>query len=79
MIYNIENGGFIMGIQEELKQFMDLMINHSEDIAKLNLHIKMKNGNKLKYSINRKKEMKLMQKEQKRQEKIEKKNKKNEK
>lgn len=64
----------IMGIQEELKQFMDLIINHSEDISKLNLFIKMKNGNKLKYTINRKKEMKLLEKEQKRQEKLAKKN-----
>lgn len=63
-----------MGIQEELKQFMDLIINHSEDISKLNLFIKMKNGNKLKYTINRKKEMKLLEKEQKRQEKLAKKN-----
>ncbi|MGE5330006.1 MAG: hypothetical protein ACM3KR_10945 [Deltaproteobacteria bacterium] len=61
-----------MGVQEELKQFMDLIIEHSEEINKLNLFIKMQNGNKIKYTINRKREMKLAKKEQKRQQKLEK-------
>lgn len=60
-----------MGVQEELKQFIETMLAHSDKIERLDLNIRMKNGNRMMYKIDRKLEAKLEEKEQKRIAKIE--------
>lgn len=61
-----------MGVQEQLREFMDLMLQHSDKIDKMDIFIKMKNGNKMTYKMDRKLEEKLAEKEKRRIEKIEK-------
>lgn len=46
-------------MDEELKQILNMVMNHNEEIEKLNLYIKMRNGNYFKYRIDRIKEMKI--------------------
>ena len=61
-----------MDIQEQLREFMDLMLQHSDKIEKMNLDIRMKNGNRMNYKMDRKLERKLAEKEKKRIAKLEK-------
>lgn len=61
-----------MDIQEQLREFMDLMLQHSDKIEKMNLDIRMKNGNRMNYKMDRKLERKLAETEKKRIAKLEK-------
>ena len=50
-----------MSMDNELKQMLNLVLEHNEQIEKLNLYIRMKNGTKLKYKIDKVKESKIRQ------------------
>ncbi len=49
-----------MSMDNELKQMLNLVLEHNEQIEKLDLYIRMKNGTKLKYKIDRLKESKIL-------------------
>lgn len=57
-------------MDDELRQVLSLVLTHNEDLEKLNLYIKLRNGNVFKYKIDKVKEMKLKQNEIRKQEKI---------
>lgn len=58
-----------MSVDDELKQILNLVLTRNEDVEKLNLFIKLKNGNVFNYKIDRVKELKVLQNIQKKQEK----------
>lgn len=53
-----------MSLHEEINELLNLVNNHTEEIAHLNLYIKMKNGTVFKYKMDKRKEFKLRLKEE---------------
>lgn len=58
-----------MSMDDELSQILSLVLNHNENIDKLNLFIKLKNGNVFKYKLDRVKQMKILENLQRKREK----------
>jgi hypothetical protein len=44
-----------MEFDDEVKSLFNLALSHSENIDRVNLYIRMKNGNELRYNMNRSK------------------------
>ena len=65
-----------MNIQEEVKDLFNMILQHPDEIYKLNLFIKLKNGTLFSYKIDKKLEDNLLLKERIRKQKIEEKHKK---
>ena len=59
-----------MGLKEELNEIFDNVINHNEDIEKLSIFIRMRNGTTLKYKIDKHKEFSLLRNTEKKIQKI---------
>ncbi|HBD93882.1 MAG: hypothetical protein A2015_11700 [Spirochaetes bacterium GWF1_31_7] len=58
-----------MSMDDELRQILSLVLTHNEDLEKLHLYIKLKNGNVFKYKVDKVKEMKILRNIQRRIEK----------
>lgn len=65
-----------MSIQEEVKDLFNMIMNHPDEIYKLNLWIKLKNGTFFNYKIDKKKEEKANLETMKRKQRLEEKYKK---
>lgn len=65
-----------MTIQEEVKDLFNMILQHPDEIYKLNLFIKLKNGTLFSYKIDKKLEDNLLLKERIRKQKLEEKHKK---
>ncbi|HOJ64569.1 MAG TPA: hypothetical protein PLE45_09125 [Spirochaetota bacterium] len=65
-----------MTIQDEVKDLFNMILQHPDEIYKLNLFIKLKNGTLFSYKIDKKLEDNLLLKERIRKQKIEEKHKK---
>ena len=60
-----------MGIQNEVKDFFDMISQHPDQIDKLNLFVRLKNGTIFNYKMDRRKEDKILLAEQIRKQKFE--------
>lgn len=59
-----------MAINDDLKEMMKMILEHPDEIERLNFFLKLKNGTTINYKVDRKREEKLVEKERIRQQKI---------
>lgn len=65
-----------MAINDDLKEMMKMILEHPDEIERLNFFLKLKNGTTINYKVDRKREEKLVEKERIRREKLDDKQKK---
>lgn len=59
-----------MAINDELREMMNMILEHPDEIERLNFFLKLKNGTTINYKVDRRREEKLLEKEQQRQKKL---------